>query len=183
MFSTACANWFRYDGGYLDTELDISPYLQKYQSRPNRRLPLIRDYRQRLHDYLIEGKGSYKKLVTLYSRADRYYESDIVVEGDPGEQQQIERLDWDGIRERRRENYSYMLNLIAGIPEVKPIFPALQPDIMPLGLPVYLNGVSRDAVYEHLGETASACSSIGRSCGMMRAPMATRWPYPWPGAC
>jgi len=141
-----------FDGGYLDTDLEIAPYLLKYQARPNRRLPLIRDYRQRLHDYLVGGTCSYKKLVGLYSRADRYYESDLVVEGDPGEQARIERLDWAGIRQRRRENYSYLLGLIAPIREVKPIFPALQPDMMPMGLPVYLEGVSRDAVYEHLGE-------------------------------
>ena len=79
-----------YDGGYLATKLDISPYLAKYHDRPNRRLPLIREYRQRLHDYLIDGKGSYKKLVDLYSRADRFYETDLVVEGDPEERRKIE---------------------------------------------------------------------------------------------
>ena len=141
-----------FDGGYLDTDLDIAPYLLKYQARPNRRLPLIRDYRRRLHDYLLDGIGSHKELVDLYAQADRYYDSDVVVEGDPGELAQIGRLDWAGIRKRRRENYIYLLGLIAHIREVKPIFPALQPDMMPMGLPVYLSGVSRDAIYEHLGE-------------------------------
>ena len=140
-----------YDGGYLLTNLDITPYLSKYRDRPNRRLPLIREYRQRLSDYLIAGIGSYKKLVGLYSRADRYYESDLIVEGDPGEQQQIERLDWEGIRKIRRENYHYMLGLIAPIPEISLLFPALQADNMPLGLPVYLNAGQRDDVYEYLG--------------------------------
>jgi len=141
-----------YDGGYLHTNQDIASYLQKYQGRPNQRLPLIREYRLRLHDYLIDGIGSHKRLVDLYSRAEQYYESDIVVEGNSGEQAQIERLDWEGIRKKRRENYHYMLDLIAPIHEVKPIFPALQLNNMPLGVPVYLSGVSRDAVYEHLGE-------------------------------
>jgi len=141
-----------YDGGYLDTDLDIAPYLSKYFGRPNRRLSLIREYRQQLRDYLIGGTGSYKKLVDLYSRADRFYETDLVIEGDPGEQQQIERLDWEGIRRIRRDNYRYMLDLISRIPEIKPIYPDLQPDAMPLGLPVYLNGVSRNDVYEHLGQ-------------------------------
>ncbi len=141
-----------FDGGYLDTDLEIAPYLLKYQGRPNRRLPLIRDYRQRLHDYLIDGIGSHKKLVGLYSRADLYYENDIVVEGDSGELAQIEQLDWSCIRQRRRENYNYLLGLITPIPEIKPIFPILQSDMMPMGLPIYVNGVSRDAIYEHLGE-------------------------------
>ena len=141
-----------YDGGYLITDHDIAPYLSKYHGLPNRRLPVIREYRQRLHDYLFNGVGNYKKLVNLYALADQYYATDIVVEGDPDERQQIERLDWEGIRKVRRDNYQYMLGLIAPIPEITPLFPALQEDNMPLGLPVYLNGVSRDEVYEYLGE-------------------------------
>ena len=141
-----------YDGGYLMTQLDVAPYLAKYRGLPNRRLPLIHEYRQRLYDYLIDGIGSYKKLVDLYSRADRYYENDIVVEGDPGERAQIERLDWQGIRQIRRKNYRYLMRKISPIPEIAPIFPSLQPDAMPLGLPVYINGVSRDALYDYLGE-------------------------------
>ena len=141
-----------YDGGYLITGHDISPYLSKYHGLPNRRLPVIREYRQRLRNYLFNEVGSHKKLVNLYSMADQYYETDIVVEGDPDERQQIERLDWEGIRQLRRDNYRYMLGLIAPIPEITPIFPALQEDNIPLGLPVYLNGVSRDKVYEYLGK-------------------------------
>ncbi len=141
-----------YDGGYLMTQHDVAPYLAKYQGLPNRRLPLIREYRQHLQEYLIDRIGSYKKLVDLYSRADRFYESDVVVEGDPGEQAQIERLDWQGIRQTRRKNYRYLLRKIASIPEITPVFPVLQPDAMPLGLPVYVNGVSRDALYDYLGE-------------------------------
>ena len=141
-----------YDGGYLITDHNIEPCLSKYRRLPNRRLPVIHEYRQRLHDYMINGVGSYKKLVSLYSQADRFYESDIVIEGDPDERMQIERLDWEGIRKVRQENYRYMLRLIAPIPEIKPIFPDLQEDVMPLGLPVYLKTVSRDAVYDYLGE-------------------------------
>jgi hypothetical protein len=141
-----------YDGGYLITAQNIAPFLSKYQGLPNRRLPVIREYRQRLCDYLIDGIGSHTKLVQLYSLAEQYYETDIVVEGDAGEQNHIERLDWEGIRQGRRENYQYMLGLIASMPEITPLFPALQADNMPLGLPVYLNGVSREDVYEYLGE-------------------------------
>jgi hypothetical protein len=140
-----------YDGGYLITSRDVSPYLLKYRELPNRRLPVIREYRQRLRDYLVDGLGSYKKLVALYSQADQYYETDIVIEGDADERKQIEHLDWKGIRKARRENYQYMLELIVSIPEIIPIFPVLQRDAMPLGLPVYVAGVSRDKLYESLG--------------------------------
>jgi hypothetical protein len=91
--------------------------------------------------------------VGLYERAEAYYESDLVVEGDLQEREQIERLDWKGIQQARRENYTYLLSLISGIPELSPVFPALQEDNMPLGLPVYVMGVSRDWLLDELGNT------------------------------
>ncbi|HEX2981858.1 MAG TPA: hypothetical protein VHO48_16480, partial [Anaerolineaceae bacterium] len=46
-----------YDGGYLASRCDLRPYLDKYQGRPNRRLPLIRQYRAELYPYLMDGAG------------------------------------------------------------------------------------------------------------------------------
>jgi dTDP-4-amino-4,6-dideoxygalactose transaminase len=142
-----------YDGGYLITPYDVIPHINKYQSLPNRRLPVIRDYRKRLAAYLFQGTGNHEELVELYERAEAYYESDLVVEGDPQEREQIERLDWMGIQQARRENYTYLLSLISGISELSPVFPALQEDNMPLGLPVYVLGVSRDWLLDELGNT------------------------------
>ncbi len=140
-----------FDGGYLITPYDVMPHITKYHNLPNRRLPLIRDYRRRLADYLFQGSGNHEDLVELYERAEAYYESDQVVEGDLLEREQIERLDWKGIQQVRRENYSYLLGLISGIPELSPVFSALQEDNMPLGLPVYVSGVSRDWLLAKLG--------------------------------
>jgi hypothetical protein len=142
-----------YDGGYLITPYDVMPHITKYQNLPNRRLPVIRDYRKRLAAYLFQGAGNHEELVGLYERAEAYYESDLVVEGDLQEKEQIERLDWKGIQQARRENYNYLLSLISGIPELSPVFPALQEDNMPLGLPVYVLGVSRDWLLDELGNT------------------------------
>ena len=64
----------------------------------------------------------------LYELAEKYYETDFVVEGDPQEREQIERLDWEGIKQARRENYTYLLSLISEIPELSPVFPVLQED-------------------------------------------------------
>lgn len=140
-----------YDGGYLITSRDVKRYIEPYQGIPNRRLPVIRQYREQLSGYLLEDRGSYSQLEALFQRAEQYYDSDVVVPGDPQERYNIERLDWKGIKQVRRENYQYLLSLIASIPEITPVFPTLQPDNMPLGLPVYVSGVSRDAVYETLG--------------------------------
>lgn len=140
-----------YDGGYLTTSVNVMPYVQKYQNRPNRRLAVIREYRKRLADYLFQNTDDYDELVDLYERAECYYESDMIVEGDSHEQQQIERLDWEGIKQARRENYVYLLNAISGITELSPIFPTLQADNMPMGLPVYVSGDSRDRLFDTLG--------------------------------
>jgi dTDP-4-amino-4,6-dideoxygalactose transaminase len=141
-----------YDGGYLSTPLNITPYIQKYHGIPNRRLPLIRAYRKGLAEYLYQGTDSYDELVSLYTLTEEVYASDSVVEGDILEREQIEHLDWPGIKQRRRENYAYLLNLLMEIPELQPIFSVLQEEIMPLGLPVYVNRGLRDELHDYLGE-------------------------------
>ncbi|MGV8025999.1 MAG: hypothetical protein AB2L18_05535 [Anaerolineaceae bacterium] len=142
------------DGGYLISRHNMLPYLEPYRRLPNRRLPIIREYRQRLADYLLKGIGDHTELERLFQRAEAYYESDLVVEGDAQERENIERLDWAGIRQVRRENYQYLLGQIAPIPHITPIFPTLPEDCMPLGLPVYCTGVSRDVIYEELGKAS-----------------------------
>ncbi|PKN88438.1 MAG: hypothetical protein CVU46_00705 [Chloroflexi bacterium HGW-Chloroflexi-8] len=140
-----------FDGGYLTTSLDLSPYINKIRECPNRRLPLIREYREKLANYLYQGTNSFEELDRLYNLAEYYYEIDSNIKGDPQEKMQIERVDWEDIKKVRRENYQYLLNLISRIPELSPIFPDLQDGITPLGLPVYVSGVSRDWLFDQLG--------------------------------
>lgn len=147
-----------FDGGYLSTTHDLSPYLNQEPGRINRRLDVIRKYRGQLADYLLDGKGSHAELEAMFALAEHYYEKDQVVTGDAQERDAIERLDWKGIRQIRRANYEYMLSLISSIPEISPIFPALQADNLPLGLPVYFSGVPRGPVYEELGNSAIGLS-------------------------
>lgn len=142
-----------YDGGYLysiQSKAEIPISLQSLLSLPNRRLPLIRSYRQQLAAYLLRGQGRHSDLQRLLGQAERVYEEDDVLMGDALEQVAIEQLDWPAIRRIRRENYTHLLSLIASIPGVRPIFPALQSGILPLGLPVYLENISRDAVCQQL---------------------------------
>lgn len=142
-----------YDGGYLIAPLDMKAYIKKHQGCPNRHLPVIREYRKLLADYLFQDTDIYDRLKELYDLAEYYYESDPVVEGDLQEQQQIEKQDWEGIKQIRRENYSYLLGLISEIPELSPVFPTLQENNMPLGLPVYVSDVSRDWLFDELGNS------------------------------
>ena len=104
-----------------------------------------------LYHYLFDNTGSYSQLIDLFRPRDCFYETDRSYLGDPGEYEQIERLDWQGIRQIRRENFQYLMNWVSSISEVTPIFPELQEDNMPFGLPVYFSGVSRDQVNEELG--------------------------------
>jgi dTDP-4-amino-4,6-dideoxygalactose transaminase len=140
-----------YDGGYLVTSYDLKPYLEKYRGHPNRRLPVIRKYRKQLADYLFGTSDNRDELEAMYTLAESYYESDTVVAGDPDEQVKIERLDWKRIKKTRRDNYSYLMGLITGINGLSPIFPTLQENNMPLGLPVYVSGILRDWLLDELG--------------------------------
>jgi hypothetical protein len=140
-----------YDGGYLRTAFDLQPYLEAYRGFENQRLPIIRQYRAKLHDYLLADEGDFEELDSLYAQAEAFYVSDLVVLGDDGERQQIERLDWPAIRSARRQNYHDLLQLITPNTLISPIFPNLQPGIMPLGLPVYVRDGLRDALNDYLG--------------------------------
>jgi len=142
-----------YDGGYLITPFDVKPYIKKYQGISNRRLAVIRQYREQLADYLFQGIDIHNELEQMYKLAEYYYETDLVIEGDLHERRQIEQLDWKEIKRVRRENYLYMLSLLSGISELSPVFPTLQPEIMPLGLPVYVSDVSRDWLINELGNS------------------------------
>jgi len=139
-----------YDGGYLVTDLDVAPYLAQFPPAPAGRLDAIRAYRRQLGAYLLGGAGSHRKLSALAQTAEAVYVRDGLARGDAQEQAAIERLDWPRIRRKRRENYATLLGLIRSIPELRPIYPALPDEVMPLGLPVYLDGVPRGRVLAEL---------------------------------
>jgi hypothetical protein len=141
-----------FDGGYLFSNLDVDPYIPCCDFSSNQRLPLIRAYRRELRKYLLEGQGSYRRLVSLYARAEKFYEEEPVFVGDPIERELIERQDWEGMSRVRRANYKYLLEHILEIPEIKPSYPVLEKDAFPLGLPIYIDGVPRDDLYDHLGK-------------------------------
>jgi len=140
------------DGGYLATRKLLLSSLNNYFVRENHRLPLIREYRRQLRSYLYEGRGSREELERLFYQAEQYYEQDNVILGDAEERKNIEHLDWHAIKAIRRNNYEYLLDKIDTLPDIRPVYPALQSDNMPLGLPIYVSGFSRDRLIDLLAE-------------------------------
>lgn len=141
-----------FDGGYLTTRFDLQPVLRSLGDHESPRMALIRAYRSQLAAYLRDGEGDFDRLVDLFARAERAYELDGALRGDEQERRLIECQDWVGIREKRRENYAYLLSLLPMVPAVQPIFSELPADVMPMGMPVTLTGVDRDTVNEALGK-------------------------------
>ena len=134
----------------------------------------MREYRRQLGDYLEFGVGEFHELRILYQRGEEYYESDAVIAGDEQEKQAIEHLDWAGIRRARVDNYRYLLELIAGISHVQPVYPYLPDDIQPMGLPVYIDGGYRDQLFDDLGH-----EGIGLTIhwdGLLRDPLTANLP-------
>jgi len=140
------------DGGYLATRNIPLPHLENLAFRENHRLPLIREYRHLLRSYLYQGRGSHEELERLFYQAERYYEQDNVILGDDDEREKIEHLNWQAIKAARRANYEYLCGKIIGLPGITPIYPALQSDNMPLGLPVFISNYSRDLLIDKLAE-------------------------------
>lgn len=140
------------DGGYLATRNFTLPHLATLAFRENHRLPLIRGYRRLLRSYLFQGRGSREELDQLFYQAERFYEQDNVIHGDDDERKKIEHLNWQAIKAARRANYAYLCGKIVDLPGIKPIYPALQSDNMPLGLPVYISNYSRDLLIDKLAE-------------------------------
>lgn len=145
------------DGGYVATRIYLFEVLENMPALQNRRLPVVREYRRQLADYLFKNRGNRAQLDALFLQAEALY-ADGVIRGDAGEKEKIESLDWPAIKSVRRENYQFLLGRIADIPRVRPLFPVLQAGIMPMGLPVYLEGVSRDLVNEALSEASISLS-------------------------
>lgn len=146
------------DGGYMATRINIDPFIKRSNMLPNRRLPIIREYRSQLPAYLFTGRGKRSELEHLFYQAEAYYETDHVIFGDDLEKEKIELLDWQTIKSIRRKNYQYLMSLISTIPQIKPIYPTLQADNMPMGLPIYLTNVSRDRINEALADASISLS-------------------------
>ncbi|MBA4385137.1 MAG: hypothetical protein C0410_10415 [Anaerolinea sp.] len=147
-----------YDGGYLATRNITLPSFDDVINLENHRLPLIREYRRQLRSYLYDGLGSREDLERLFYLAEHYYELDNVILGDDEERIKIEILDWNAIKAVRRDNFEYLLDRISTIPGIQPVFPALQADNMPLGLPIYISGFSRDRLIDLLAEESISLS-------------------------
>jgi dTDP-4-amino-4,6-dideoxygalactose transaminase len=138
------------DGAYLFARAPVEDLLQPYQGLQNPRLPLIREYRRRLAERRQAGQGDTEALDALFRQAEQAYEENPAVLGDAQERAMAERLDWPRIHEARRQNYIRMMDLLEGAPRIRPIFPALPSAVMPMGLPVYIEDVSRDLVNRQL---------------------------------
>ncbi len=141
-----------YDGGYLKTRFDLQLIISRHAAKPNQRLPLIRAYRQRLAEYLLSGGDNREELQALYEQAEHYYGIDGVVAGDQDEEEHIKLLDWQGIRQVRRENFLHLLSQVGSISGVTPLYTRLPEGVSPYGLPVYLDPSIRDRVLDALGE-------------------------------
>jgi len=141
-----------FDGGFMTTRNILLPQLENLSFRENHRLPLIREYRHLLRSYLFQGRGSRDELERLFYQAERNYEQDNVILGDDDERKKIEHLNWQAIKAARRANYEYLSEKIIGLPGITPIYPALQSDNMPLGLPVYISIYPRDLLINNLAE-------------------------------
>ncbi len=141
-----------FDGSLFYSDRDISQNLAKYVGLPNRRLAVIREYRRSFARLLADGAENFDVLNPLFDQSERYYYADLTVAGDPDERAAVEHLDWAAIETARKANHERLYDQLAGLPEIRIIFPKLSPAGPPLGFPIYVNDGRRDALLSYLRE-------------------------------
>jgi dTDP-4-amino-4,6-dideoxygalactose transaminase len=141
-----------HDGSFFYSRLDLSSSLGKFKGLPNRRLPVIRDFRKTFARLLEEGADAFDELNPLFDLSEKYYYEDLTVLGDPLESAAAEHLDWAAIEVKRKQNHQRLLERLADLPGIEIIFPAVSPHSLPLGFPIYVKDGRREALLNHLRE-------------------------------
>lgn len=141
-----------YDGGYLYSRFDVGDAIPAAE-KPSRRLATIREYRRRLAAYHRGEDEDFAELTNLYETSERLYGDEYSFAGDAEEQTHIERLDWRAMQDSRRENYRILYAELQGVSGLTLMLPPLTEDAVPLGLPVYVRSIRRDALCERLAES------------------------------
>lgn len=136
-----------YDGSFLFSEYNLEKYFKPYINRENSRLDLIRKARRQKQEFILNTIGEERMyLDSFYCAEQEYYKNDQAVIGDLQEKDAIEHLDWDMITWKRQENYLYLVEKIKGHKDISIIFPNIEPNQIPIGLPVYINTGKRDSL-------------------------------------
>lgn len=140
-----------YDGCFLYSDYNLEKYLEKYKSRENSRLLIIRRARSMKKEFILSNKGSERYYLESFNQAEQeYYKGNQPISGDLDEKFSIEHLDWNSIIRKRRENYCYLVNKIKNIRDITILFPLLEEDQVPLGLPVYIKKEKRNKLKNDL---------------------------------
>ncbi|HTX92535.1 MAG TPA: hypothetical protein VMC09_15085 [Anaerolineales bacterium] len=141
-----------HDGCFFYSDRDLSGNLTKFAGLPNRRLPVIRRFRQEFARLLEDGAESFEELNPLFEQTEHYYYEDLTVMGDREERNAALRLDWRAIEAKRKANHRRLWEGLAGVPEIEAIFPKTSPHGPPLGFPIYVREGRRDALLAYLRE-------------------------------
>ncbi len=143
-----------HDGSFFYSGVDLSTQLEQFSDLPNRRLPVMREFRRTFASLIAEEAETFEELNPLFEQSEKYYYEDLTVLGNEEERQAAERMDWDAIEAIRKANHVRLIERLAGLAGIEVIFPQVSPDCMPLGFPIYVKDGKRDELLHHLREHA-----------------------------
>ena len=119
---------------------------------------LIGDAEKRKKEYIEENRGDKKEYLKLFQEAEeelsRNYE-DCVPEYE--RLYRLMNLDLNIIREKRRENAEVLLNHLKDMKELTPMISEIQPEDVPLFVPVMAEPGKRDLLRQYLIEKQIYC--------------------------
>ena len=143
-----------YDGSFLYSDFPLDEFVKKHILGKNTRIPMIRDAREYKKRFIFNGIGEEAEALKKFKDAEVAYYNDTCPVGDIDEKVSIEKLDWNTIIAKRRENYCYAVKQIISIKNVELINNKLNTDDIPIGIPFYIknrdnirNGLRRKNIF------------------------------------
>ena len=139
-----------YDGSYLYSDYNLEPYIPKYEKGLSERIHLIREARELKTKFILNKEISENEYLEKFRIADQTYITNNLEVGNKDEKYKIDHIDWKLIAEIRRENYRYLVKMLLELRDIEVIFPELEQDTIPIGLPIYLKKGKRDELRDFL---------------------------------
>ncbi len=183
-----------YDGSFLYSDFQLEHLCEGLKEVESTRAALVREARRIKTEFIRSAACEDKFCVTRsrtnfiagrtpdereylekFDRAEEVYNRENVILGDALEKEMIERLNWYEIIKKRIENYMFANDLLSGSKYMRPVCPVPDEGFIPLGLPVYISKVERDALRQKLIERKVFLPvhwDIGKDPRVKRNPLA-----------
>lgn len=110
----------------------------------------VNNARELKQSYIVEGRGQEKDYLEMFRRSEKYYYEEYSV-ANSGDVEKLSRMDFHVIAQKKKRNYTYLLEGFIENKYVECIFKNTEQNI-PFCMPVYVKVLDRDRVKNALSQ-------------------------------